>query len=741
MLAVAEPRTVQPNLVEVERYAHTPYAHARALHENGYGNVSVGRKSRRTGAVLQRPLPVERAIEYAKRLRGREDLYISLNRFGAGGLGTRNLISISALYADLDHYKVRGLEYHHPYEIVEQALDKLRTEGIPAPTIAMSSGRGVQLVWQFDPVKPSALPKWRRAARRINEVLREFGAEAAVGNDPARVLRLAGTTNSANGARVEPLLPVGPVYKFKALCDEILPRTGAEIYNLRREYERRRGGAHEPTQGPQSPPPGYNGQTVNEGKIRDVHRNRGHRGGRAMNDNRRTWMLHYSVAAAWVMSPEALREDCRRVGAEVAGWSERQTDTALGTVFRRAEAAARGETITFNGKQVDPRYRYSTDRIIDDLGITPAEMREMEVLIDADERRRRRREKAENRRRREGCEPRADYEGRAAHRRTQARRLAAGGSTRAEIAEALGVSKPSVTGYLKDAAEVPASEGGSKSVSEYAPVGGRRPRRVENAAAKLNGTRATGESEPPESPETAERDREAVAERATTGIRAAETGPPSEAAANGQVRPSNTDSPAILLPAEVGTEEVLAGRAGALEPAQAGTGERPEIPLGASEPGQKETPPAGIGQSQDEDPPSVGEDSPANPDTESIRDSGGTLSPRNPSRRTISDWSAAQGARAASNSDAGQRLSSGPRQSAAEVVAPEELHYRRLVRHLKHRVDTPSGGGELWQAFRDRVGVLLDTDRSRVTFLAPTEISPAGEAAADPQGDAAAEPG
>lgn len=488
MIAPEQPK-VQPKLPgpEPERWTRTPAAYAAALHGDGLGTVSIGRKNPRTGAVYQRRLPVERGLQYAKRLRGSTDVYISMNRFGAG-LGTSNLISLSSIYADLDYYnnshRARVDPQAHPYGVVELALDKLREEGIPAPTHAIASGRGVQLVWQFHPVRPDALPRWRRAARRVSEVLREFGADAAVGSDPARVLRLPGTTNSANGGQVEPLLPVGPVYDFGPLCDRILPRTRAELYDLDKEREKRRERGEVAPHGPASPPAGYGSGTLAEATLRDLHRHRGHRGGRAMSDGRRMFLHHYAAAAAWTTaSGEELRQECYRMAAEVAGWSEHKTDTALGTVFRKAEAAHRGETIEYAGRQVDPRYRYSTERIIDDLHITPVEQREMERLIENEERRRRRRRKAEDRRRRAGAESREFYEGRASQRREEARRLAAEGYTRNQIAEALGISLRHVYRLLREseppepprgeAPEDPPEEGGDKSVPVYAPLGGR----------------------------------------------------------------------------------------------------------------------------------------------------------------------------------------------------------------------------------------------------------------------------
>lgn len=476
MVSQPQPKE-QPKLPggDVERYTRTPAAYAQALHGGGLGTVSVGRARRREPGLYQRRLPVERALQHARKLRGEQDVYMSLNRYGSG-LGTRNLISLSALYADLDYYNVPKLAKYHPYEVLEMVLERLRDEGISNPTHAIGSGRGLYLIWQHHPVRPEALTKWRRVSKRLSEVLHEFGADAAVGSDPARVLRLPGTVNSTNGGKVEPLLPVGETYKFGQLADTVLPVNRAKLYDLRKERKARREGGNVPPQRTATAPEGYGSKSLAETRLRDLYRLKPTReAGRKRARSR--WLCHTTaeiVKAA--SSPEAAREEARRLAEEVAGWSGQQADTRLGTILRKAEAAARGETVEYDGYEVDPRYRFRSETIIEALNITPAEQEHLETLIGQDERRRRRRDKERIRGREAGRMPREEYEGRAAQRRTEARRLAAEGRSRREIAEALGVSPASVTGYLREPEPEPPDpipEGGSKSLAVYVPpVGG-----------------------------------------------------------------------------------------------------------------------------------------------------------------------------------------------------------------------------------------------------------------------------
>jgi 5'-3' exonuclease len=78
------------------------------------------------------------------------------------------------------------------------------------------------------------------------------------------------------------------------------------------------------------------------------------------------------------------------------------------------------------------------------LEITPEERRQMRTLISPAEKQRRRKEKH----REAGVMSREEYEGRAARRRSEARRMHAESVPLTEIAAALGVSCHTVRGYV-----------------------------------------------------------------------------------------------------------------------------------------------------------------------------------------------------------------------------------------------------------------------------------------------------
>ena len=100
---------------------------------------------------------------------------------------------------------------------------------IPPPTLAISSGQGLYLIWQHEHIKRSALPRWNACQRRIGEVLRPLGADAQA-KDAARV-RVVGTHNDKRP--VYSLLPVGEIHEFNRLADRVLPLTQAQLHDIK----------------------------------------------------------------------------------------------------------------------------------------------------------------------------------------------------------------------------------------------------------------------------------------------------------------------------------------------------------------------------------------------------------------------------------------------------------------------------------------------------------------------------
>lgn len=414
------------------------------MHAGGMGTVALAHNTLR-GRWREHVYPVEVAVELLNHYRGMQNVYLSTQRF-SGRRNIAKLLSLSSLYADLDYYRA-GYEGWHPYQVLDVVLEKLAAAEIPPPTLAISSGRGLYLIWQHEHIRRTALPRWNACQRQLCQLLKPFGADAQA-KDAARVLRVIGTRNGPE--TVCSLLPVGEVYEFNTLADQVLPMTQAQIHDLR--IQRAMRAAKRPSERLQSPPEGFNHATLWEARLTDLQKLRWLRFMDAqMSDYRHRWLCLSGVAMSWLASsPRAMRRELFELAAEAGDWSEDHTAGKLGSVVNRTARAFAGETVEYQGRRVDPRYRYSNQRIIEELEIDAGEERYMKTIISGDERRRRDREQKQRERRESGEVEmdRQEYLTRAAKRRAAARRMAAEGLKHKDIANALGVTRQAVGGML-----------------------------------------------------------------------------------------------------------------------------------------------------------------------------------------------------------------------------------------------------------------------------------------------------
>lgn len=126
-----------------------------------------------------------------------QDVYMTLNTFASPRRTNSNIQEFRALYIDLDTYNTEFTN--------EQVLMNLEADYygkiIPRPNAIIHSGRGLCLVFMLNFAPKQAYKRWSYVQKRFVELLAPLGADAAV-KDPARILRLAGTTNSKNGEAV-----------------------------------------------------------------------------------------------------------------------------------------------------------------------------------------------------------------------------------------------------------------------------------------------------------------------------------------------------------------------------------------------------------------------------------------------------------------------------------------------------------------------------------------------------------
>lgn len=427
-------------------------AHLKYLHEGGQGSFTLARK---TGLEppddwQQHSYPAEKLYEMLPAYNGLSDVYISLNRF-YGSRKADRIAEFSALYSDLDYYKIPDLSSMHPLGVLELALENLERARIPRPSLAIATGRGLALVWRHGPVPGYVLPKWSRCLREIYEALEDLGADAAA-LDAARVLRLVGTKNSRSGALVESIFEdLDYVWPFGDLADEILPLTREDLEVRRAQCAARE--TRTPRERAENPFEGFSALTLHQGRLDDLKRLIEIRGlDRLPPGERDPWMFCAAVSLSYLVEAQAFEKKVIELGRDYAGWSEAGTRSRMHTVFSKRQAAADGETAEWLGQQRDPRYRLTNQRIIALLKITPEEEVELKTIISKQTKGRRDRERKERDRRANGARPREEYIADARehrqHNRREARKLRGEGKSLREIGRDLGVSHAEVKRLL-----------------------------------------------------------------------------------------------------------------------------------------------------------------------------------------------------------------------------------------------------------------------------------------------------
>jgi len=431
-------------LIRETHIGTSPLAHARYLHGGGKGDVTVGQKNgcETPNDWNQHHYSAEKLPEVLPAYSGLQDVYISQNRF-YGPRAVSRLAELSAMYTDLDFYKIEGLAQMSPEGVLDLALEALLRARFPYPSLGVTTGRGIALVWRHESEPRSALPKWNRCQSEIYEALKHLGADPFA-RDAARVLRLAGTYNSKSGTLVESIFEnTHHVWDFGELADEILPLTGEQL-------EERR--AQRATRGPrlaperrESTPNGFSLRTLHKARLDDLKTLMLLRGMDKLPPGQRdAWMFAAAVSLSYRGEPQFLEKELIALGRDYANWSEGETRSRMQAVVSRARSATLGEKTEWQGRQRDPRYRLTNQRLIEMLQIASGEQRHLKTIISEETKRERDWQRKERQRRSQGAQPRDEYVAsareRRQHNRREAKKLRDKGKSLREIGRELGVS-------------------------------------------------------------------------------------------------------------------------------------------------------------------------------------------------------------------------------------------------------------------------------------------------------------
>jgi predicted DNA-binding protein (UPF0251 family) len=362
---------------------------------------------------------------------GKQDVFITVNEFWHWRL-IRNLKSLRACYVDIDHYTDW-----------EMALEALREAKIPAPSFMVLSGRGLHFYWLLAPLPAQALPTWQRIQDALVDALAHLGADYRA-KDCTRLLRLAGTVNSKNGAEVIGRTLTRDIWTLHELADEVLgPRIiqTATVFDLKAHAARRRRKSHSPAKGSI-----YAWWHI---VYKDLCAIAGHHWLGGIPEGRRDAFLFLMAnSLSWFACPDALETEIVKTAKTFTpSLTTRQVETYTKPILKRAKEAAEGKKYTWEGKEVDPRYAFRAETMRGWLGgqelIPPELWPELRALAPRKviHERRQEREKVRDRvtegryqRKREEFLNVAD------ERRTEALRLRAEGLSWNEVGERMGIS-------------------------------------------------------------------------------------------------------------------------------------------------------------------------------------------------------------------------------------------------------------------------------------------------------------
>jgi hypothetical protein len=418
-----------------------PINHHERLHGAAHGTVIYWerRAEKDRWSKIEPGDPVQQLISG---LAGVPDTFISANQF-YGWRRVRLIKSLRACYVDVDGSAD-----------LEEALALLQAGRLPAPSFVVYSGRGMHLYWLLQPTPGRALPVWQRVQDVLIKALAGIGSDPAA-RDCARMLRLVGTTHSKSGNEVRGVVLGDTLWSLHELADEVL---GAREAKRSKVYDLAAAGARKGR---------ASGRNRWQGSIygwwylvyRDMVTIAEYKWGpKGVPEGYRDRVLFImAVALSWFCEPATLYEEILVTAKDMTPTLDvHEIATSMAPVLKRAARHAAGEHDHYNGKDYDPRYNFSAQTLRDYLAdVIPTELHsQLRTLAPAEVILQRKKERDVARDRvAEGRyeKTREEYLKASNDKAASARLLKAQGKTPKEIAAELGVSRMTISRYLREA--------------------------------------------------------------------------------------------------------------------------------------------------------------------------------------------------------------------------------------------------------------------------------------------------
>lgn len=195
------------------------------LHKDSEGYITIAKMGNRWQQYY-----FEGINDLSINLKGK-DVYISQNTFNNKSRRLIHLKELKALYIDIDCYKMNLSK-----EAVKYFMENDLYGQIPVPNMLIDSGRGLYYIIFLENTMAEELPKWQLVEKYLYEKLKHLGADNKA-LDATRVLRVTGTVNSKNNSIVK----VIDTYDYQYTLDEIIENYIPEIIEDRKEKQKPKG--------------------------------------------------------------------------------------------------------------------------------------------------------------------------------------------------------------------------------------------------------------------------------------------------------------------------------------------------------------------------------------------------------------------------------------------------------------------------------------------------------------------
>jgi len=319
------------------------------------------------------------------------DAYITQATFTKANRRKVNVASLGQMFVDLDYYHATNpvVKSASPEKVLDLALARCDSVGLPHPSIVMFSGRGIYLKWLHENLPAKVVKKWEWAQQYLNQLFADLGSDSNA-KDVSRVLRLEDTVNHKTGmvAEVMTLTTInGSVaqYKFSdQLCSVLLPRTDEEVKAFKekaKSWNTKKTGIILDSKSV------FGYKRLNHARYLDIIKLCDMRFGLGGAEDGQRDQFLWIACNYFALANKANRnldmwQEFYQIAALIApDWNQAKIRSSLGIIFGKYKDSQAGKTIAFAGKEYDPLFTHKTTTLIDDLRITIDEQRQLSTLI------------------------------------------------------------------------------------------------------------------------------------------------------------------------------------------------------------------------------------------------------------------------------------------------------------------------------------------------------------------------